>query len=66
MDDLKTPSDWEKETGITIIDADGWRGHRDLKPKDYNIKISQTEFIARVIPSTIQISAVGLKKLKND
>jgi hypothetical protein len=50
----RPPSTWEKETGIQIMDADGWRSaHRELKPKPYDEPITRKEFMARAAWSTI-------------
>ena len=47
------PFEWEKETGVTIMDADGWRfGHGELKAKPYDEPITRKEFDARVVWST--------------
>jgi hypothetical protein len=49
--DLKTPKEWEKETGITVLDADGWRGRTG---RDYSDEISEEEFRYRASFSTIR------------
>ena len=42
----RTPAEWERITGIKVINALGW-GHRfgQLVPKPYYKKISRREFV---------------------
>lgn len=50
----RTPPVWEKETGVQIMDADGWRfAHGELKPKPFDEPITRKEFMARVAWSTV-------------
>lgn len=57
-DILKKPKEWEKETGINIIDQDGWRfDHEKYMAKDFDISISEKEFHYRAMNSTIFLKA---------
>lgn len=51
--ELRHPDEWAAEQGITIHDADGWRGSGGLPPQPYDTPLSLEEFNRRVIPSTI-------------
>jgi hypothetical protein len=51
MNDLKTPKVWEQTTGITVLDADGWRGRTG---RDYADEISEEEFRYRASHSTVR------------
>lgn len=55
---MKTPTEWEKFTGITIMDPDGWR--RDNKPWDD--PISQREWEMRMMDSTIMCDPKVFKR----
>lgn len=48
---LKTPREWQGETGIEILDADGWRGRTG---RDFAEPISESEFRYRASFSTIR------------
>jgi hypothetical protein len=47
--ELKTPEEWEKTTGITVRDADGWSDGTWLDP------ITESDFHRRVADSTIEM-----------
>lgn len=49
--DLKTPKEWQAETGIEVLDADGWRGRTG---RDFSDEISEEEFRYRASFSTIR------------
>lgn len=50
-DNLKSPRDWAKVTGIEILDADGWRGRNG---REFTDRISEEEFRYRASISTIR------------
>lgn len=52
MSDLRLPDEWEKETGITIIDPDGW-DRRNFE-ESWGTPITLAEFKERAFRSTIQ------------
>lgn len=47
--EIKTPNEWQKETGIIIIDPDGWREDG----KSFLDEISEAEWKKRMLVSTI-------------
>lgn len=49
MHDLKKPEQWCKETGIVILDPDGWRGKDDPA---WDKEISLQDFLQRASVST--------------
>lgn len=54
-DGLKTPTEWEQEIKIQVLDPDGWRfKHAGMKPKPYEEPITKEEFLARITWSTCQ------------
>lgn len=53
-DRLERPATWERETGIRVLDEDGWRRHRTLGPRDWDTPITQAEFHQRVVLSTVE------------
>ena len=58
----RTPAEWERITGVTIIDPDGWKyRHGQLVPKLYHKKISRREFHRRA-----SYSAVYYKNYKGE
>ena len=58
--ELNKPEDWERITGITIMDADGWRSPGD---PPYEKPISRDEFMRRMSISTICASLEALRAL---
>lgn len=51
---IMTPADWEQEKKINVIDPDGWRfAHGGMQPKSYREAITEEEFMARVVWSTV-------------
>lgn len=48
---LKSPREWARETGIEILDADGWRGRTG---RAFTDEISEEEFRYRASFSTIR------------
>lgn len=50
-EDLKTPREWAKVTGIEVLDADGWRGRTG---RSFTDEISEEEFRYRASFSTIR------------
>lgn len=49
---LKPPVEWEKSTGIKVLDPDGWREDE----KSYADPIDLPEFLRRCGPSTVRIA----------
>lgn len=52
MDELKLPEEWERIRGIQVIDADGWR---PPVAQDWNVEITENEFIRRSAISTCRL-----------
>lgn len=48
---LRTPDEWQVETGITVHDPDGWR----VDGKDWSDPISKAEWDRRMVQSTISV-----------
>lgn len=51
----KTPVDWERLTGIKVLDPDGWRE----ADKDYGDPVSIAEFGELCKTSTVQLRMSG-------
>jgi hypothetical protein len=49
-EEVRYPDEWEEETGITVIDPDGWRG---ANGKSWYVPISRDEFMQRTMFSTL-------------
>jgi len=70
-DNKLLPVDWEKQTGITIMNADGW--HRGVKDypgaQDWDKPITRHEFHARATVSTClfddEKDAPSIRKIMN-
>lgn len=54
---LKTPKEWQEETGITILDPDGWRKDK----KSFDEPISEDDWNERMKWSTCMIPAKGYR-----
>lgn len=49
--DLKTPEEWQRITGVTVIDADGWGGKNGRSFED---AIGYVEWNRRMSRSTVE------------
>ncbi len=49
--EIRTPDEWQKLTGITILDPDGWRADGF----DFNKPISEADWNRRMLQSTCRI-----------
>lgn len=54
---IKSPSEWEKQTGITVMDHGGWRD------KSYDDPISKEDFLSRCMSSRCQIPREVMREL---
>lgn len=48
---VKSPAEWCETIGVTIIDADGWRGRN--ADRGFDEELSLPEFVARLSECTI-------------